>query len=111
MIVPIAGPEIDKLRETYTFFATDSFPAGTYKGQDAEVATISVGAQMVTSADLSEDLVYGITKAMFNETTQKLFANGHSKGKFITQDNAVQGAGIPFHAGAEKFYREAGLIK
>jgi uncharacterized protein len=110
-IVPITGPEVDKLRETYTFFATDSFPAGTYKGQDADVATISVGAQMVTSADLSEDLVYGITKAMFNDTTQKLFANGHAKGKFITKENAVKGAGIPFHPGAAKFYKEAGLIE
>ncbi len=111
VIVPITGPEIDALRAEYTFFATDTFPAGTYKGQDAEVATISVGAQMVTSADLSEELVYGITQSLFNETTQKLFANGHAKGKFITLENAVQGAGIPFHPGAEKFYREAGAIE
>ncbi|MFN4129288.1 MAG: TAXI family TRAP transporter solute-binding subunit [Paracoccaceae bacterium] len=111
VIVPITGPEIDALRAEYTFFASDVLPSGTYKGQDAEVATLSVGAQMVTSADLSEELVYGITKAMFNETTQKLFGNGHAKGKFITLENAVQGAGIPFHPGAEKFYKEVGAIK
>lgn len=111
VIVPITGPEVDKLREQYTFFATDSFPAGTYKGQDAEVPTISVGAQMVTSADLPDDLIYAITQALFNETTQKLFANGHAKGKYITLDNAVQGAGIPFHPGAEKFYKEAGKLQ
>ena len=111
VLVPITGPEVDKLRESYTFFATDNFPAGTYKGQDADVPTISVGAQLVTSADLSEDLVYGIAKALFNDTTQKLFAAGHAKGKNITLDNAVQGAGIPFHPGAEKFYREAGKLK
>lgn len=111
VIIPIAGPEIDALKTKYSFFATDSFPAGTYKGQDADVATISVGAQMVTSADLPEELVYGITKALYNETTQKLFANGHAKGKFITQDNAVLGAGIPFHPGAEKFYKEVGVLK
>ena len=110
-IVPITGPEVDKLREEYTFFATDSFPAGTYNGQDAEVATISVGAQLVTSADVSEELIYGITQALYNETTQKLFANGHAKGKYITLDNAVQGAGIPFHPGAEKFYKEAGKLQ
>lgn len=111
VMVPIAGPEVDKLRQDYSFFATDSFPAGTYKGQDADIATISVGAQLVTSADLSDDLIYGITKSLFNETTQKLFANGHAKGKYITLDNAVQGAGIPFHAGAEKFYKEAGKLQ
>lgn len=111
MIVPITGPEIDALRAEYTFFANDTFPAGTYQGQDAEVPTLSVGAQMVTSADVPEELVYGITKAMFNETTQKLFGNGHAKGKFITLENAVQGAGIPFHPGAERFYKEAGAIE
>lgn len=111
VIVPITGPEIDALRAEYSFFATDSLPADTYKGQTADVPTLSVGAQMVTSADLSEELVYGITKAMFNETTQKLFGNGHAKGKFITLENAVQGAGIPFHPGAEKFYKEVGAIK
>ena len=111
VMVPITGPEVDALRAEYTFFANDVLPAGTYKGQEADVPTLSVGAQMVTSADLSEDLVYGITKAMFNETTQKLFGNGHAKGKFITLENAVQGAGIPFHPGAEKFYKEVGAIK
>ncbi|MBD9373688.1 TAXI family TRAP transporter solute-binding subunit [Rhizobium sp. ARZ01] len=111
VLVPITGPEVDKLRETFSFFATDNVPAGTYNGQDADVATISVGAQLVASADLSEDLVHGITQALFNETTQKLFAAGHAKGKHITLDNAVKGAGIPFHPGAEKFYREAGKLK
>jgi len=110
-IVPLAGPEIDKLQEKYSFFAEDTIPAGTYKGQDADVQTISVGAQLVTSADQPEELVYGITKALFNENTQKLFAAGHSKGKLITLDNAVKGAGIPFHDGAEKYYKEAGKLQ
>ena len=38
-------------------------------------------------------------------------AAGHAKGKYITKENAVKGVGIPFHPGAEKFYREVGLIK
>ena len=110
-IVPITGPEIDKLRDAYSFFAADALPAGTYKGQDNEVATLSVGAQLVTSDKVSDDLVYGITSALFNPTTQKLFANGHAKGKFITLDGATEGAGIPFHPGAEKFYKEAGKLQ
>ena len=110
-LVPIAGPEADKLRETYTFFATDTVPAGTYDGQDADVATLSVGAQLVTSADQPEELVYGIAKALYNENTQKLFAAGHAKGKLITLDSATQGAGIPFHPGAERFYKEVGKLQ
>ncbi len=110
-LIPIDGEAADKLREKYSFFAADTFPAGTYKGQDADVATISVGAQLVTSADQSEELVYNITKALYNESTQKFFAAGHAKGKLITLDSATLGAGIPFHPGAEKFYKEAGKLQ
>lgn len=110
-MIPIAGPEVDKMFEDYNFFASDNFPAGTYDGQEADVPTVSVGAQLVTSADQPEELIYGITKALYNENTQKLFAVGHAKGKLITLDSAVQGAGIPFHPGAEKFYKEAGALK
>ncbi|MFC3703842.1 TAXI family TRAP transporter solute-binding subunit [Devosia honganensis] len=111
ILVPITGPEIDAMRADYSFFATDNFPAGTYNGQEADVPTISVGAQLVTSADLSDDLIYGITQSMFNSTTQALLGAGHAKGRYITLENAVQGAGIPFHPGAEKFYREAGVLQ
>jgi TRAP-type uncharacterized transport system substrate-binding protein len=48
---------------------------------------------------------------LYSEPTQKVLAAGHAKGKLITLKNAVQGAGIPFHPGAEKFYREAGVLK
>jgi uncharacterized protein len=55
--------------------------------------------------------VYEITKALFSESTQKTLAAGHAKGKLINLQNAVRGAGIPFHPGAEKFYKEVGAIK
>lgn len=110
VLVPVTGPEVDKMLAEYSFFAKDSFPADTYNGVGKDVPTLSVGAQMVTSADLSDDLVYGITKAIYNDNTQRLFASGHAKGKLITLDNAVQGAGIPFHPGAERFYKEAGKL-
>ena len=50
-------------------------------------------------------------KALFGAAGQQALANGHAKGKLITKENAVKGAGIPFHPGAERFYKEAGLIK
>lgn len=111
VMVPLAGPEVDALLDTYDFFATDLLPAGTYDGQDADVATVSVGAQLVTSADQPEELIYAITQAIYNEGTQSLFAAGHAKGAQITLDNATAGAGIPFHPGAERFYREAGALQ
>ena len=109
-LVPIAGPEVDKLLETYNFFAVDNLPAGTYEGQDADVATISVGAQLVTSADQPEELIYNITKAVWNDATRKQLDAGHAKGKMIVKENATAGLGLPLHPGAERFYKEAGAL-
>lgn len=109
-LVSIEGPEIDKLRSQQRFFTPDVIAANTYKGVGA-VNTISVNAQWVTSAKQTEQVVYEITKALFSPKTQKALDAGHAKGKFINAKNAVTGAGIPFHPGAEKYYREVGLIK
>ncbi len=110
-LIPIAGPEADKAIADYPFFAKDNVPAGTYNGVDADVPTISVQALWVTSADQPDDLIYGITKALWNDNTRKFLDAGHAKGKAITTDTALDGIGIPIHAGAEKFYKEAGLVK
>ena len=109
-LVPIAGPEIDKMRTQYGFFANDMIPANTYKGVN-EVKTLAVGAQWVTSEKVDPNTVYEITKALWNANTRKLLDSGHAKGKAITRESAVAGAGIPFHPGAEKFYKEVGLLK
>jgi TRAP transporter TAXI family solute receptor len=109
-LVPVTGPQVDKMLGEYKFFATDTVPANTYKGV-GEVKTIAVGAQWVTSAKLPDTLVYEITKAIWNDNSRKLLDAGHAKGKVITKANATAGAGIPFHPGAEKFYKEAGLLK
>ncbi len=109
-LVPIAGPEIDKMRAQYTFFAPDLIPGNTYKGV-AEVKTLAVGAQWVTSDKQDANLIYEVTKALWNANTRKLLDSGHAKGKSITRDTALAGAGIPLHPGAERFYKEAGLLK
>jgi len=109
-LVPVTGPEVDKMLKQYGFFAVDTIPANTYKGV-GEVKTIAVGAQWVTSAKQPDALIYEITKATWNDNSRKLLDAGHAKGKAITKASATAGAGIPFHPGAEKFYKEAGLIK
>lgn len=109
-LVPITGPEVEKLMSEYKFFAKDTVPAGTYKDV-TETPTISVNAQWVTSAKQSPELVYNITKAIWNEDSRKLLDAGHAKGKLITLKNATTGLGIPLHPGAEKFYKEAGVLK
>jgi TRAP transporter TAXI family solute receptor len=109
-LIPIDGPQAEGLRMASPFFAPDLIPADTYKGVGA-VKTLSVGAQWVTSDKADAATVYEITKALYSDATQKTLAAGHAKGKLITKENAVKGAGIPFHPGAEKYYREAGLLK
>ena len=108
--MPISGPEVDAMLAKYSFFSKDPIPDGVY--QDVAGAdTIAVGAQWLTSASQKDDLVYEITKALWNESTRKLLDVGHAKGKSVNLETALDGIGIPLHAGAEKFYREAGLIK
>ena len=109
-LLPITGAQADTLRRGNPFFANDSVPAATYKDV-AAVNTLSVGAQWVTSAKADTETVYQITKSLYSDATQKALAAGHAKGKLITVKNAVQGAGIPFHPGAERFYKEAGVLK
>lgn len=109
-LVPINGPEADALIKKYGFFAKDVVPADTYEGV-GETESLSVGAQLVVSSKVDDDLVYKITKALWNEKSRKLLDKGHAKGKTITAETALDGVGIPLHPGAEKYYKEAGLLK
>ena len=109
-ILPIEGPQAETLKRQSGFFADDVIPADTYKGV-GQVKTLAVGAQWVTSDKADANMVYEIVKALYSDAGQKAMASGHAKGKLITKENAVRGAGIPFHPGAERFYREAGLLK
>lgn len=109
-LVPLGGPQADALLKSSPWFAHDNIPAGTYKDVPA-VQTLAVGAQLVTSAKVDAETVYQITKAMYSDAAQKALQAGHAKGKYITKENAVKGVGIPFHPGAERFYKEAGLIR
>ncbi len=108
--MPLTGSSADGLRMANPYFAVDTIAANTYKDVPA-VQTLAVGAQLVTSAKVDANTVYEVTKAMYNDATQKSLQAGHAKGKFITKENAVKGVGIPYHPGAEKFYKEAGLLK
>jgi uncharacterized protein len=107
-LVPIEGPEVDALLERYPFFAKDSIPAHTYPGV-GQTETLSVGAQWLVGADIDEELVYGITKALWHDNARKLLDDGHSKGRAITLDTALDGIAVPLHPGAERYYREVGL--
>ncbi len=109
-LVAIDGKAADALTSRYGFFAQSTIPKNTYEGV-AEVSTVAVGAQWYTSESQSEELIYNITKALWNEKSRKLLDVGHAKGKTITLETALSGIGVPFHKGAERFYKEIGLLK
>jgi TRAP transporter TAXI family solute receptor len=109
-LVPISGAGSDALIEKYGFFSASEIPDGAYEGV-AATPTVAVGAQWFTNAKEDEELIYNITKALWNEQSRTLLDVGHAKGKTITPETALSGVGVPLHPGAERFYKEAGLIK
>lgn len=109
-LIPIKGTEADSLIKKYRFFSRVTIPANIYPGI-AETLTLSVGAQWIVGSNVDEGLVYEITKAIWNKQSRKLLNSGHPKAKTIVIDKALSGLGIPLHPGAERYYREVGLMK
>ncbi|GAB4212715.1 MAG: TAXI family TRAP transporter solute-binding subunit [Rhodoferax sp.] len=84
-------------------------PANTYTGQTADVATAAIPNFLVTHAGVSDELAYQMAKAMY-EHIDTLYA-AHNAAKAIKRENAARGMPIPLHPGAEKYYREIGVLK
>ncbi len=108
-IVPLAGPEIEALRKKQPYYANVQLPANTYKGQAAPVDTLAVMAVWATHDGLSEAMAYEVTKALYENTAT--LGQVHPKGKEISLKTALLSVSIPLHPGAERYYREKGLIK
>jgi TRAP transporter TAXI family solute receptor len=90
-------------------FQVGIIPAKTYEGQNTDVSTISVQNYLVTHANVSTETVYAMTKSMFENLDQMVAA--HAAAKAIKKENAARNPPAPLHPGAEKYYREIGLIK
>ena len=105
-LVPIDGDIAAKLMADCPFYTAYSIPAGTYPGQDADVATVTVKATLIVSADADEDDVYNLTKAIFDNIDAISAEN--AKGTELSIENAVSGMSAPFHAGAAKYFAEQG---
>ena len=107
-LLPVSGAARDKLIRQYPFVAT-TIPAGTYPGIDVETQTVAVPALFVISAFVTDDLAYGVTKALWQDATRRLLDSGHPAGKNIRIENALKGVSIPLHPGALRYYQEAGI--
>jgi TRAP transporter TAXI family solute receptor len=109
VIVPITGPKADALMKKYTFYAADTIPTGVYKGVDAPVKTIAVMAMLTARASLEADIVYSILKAVYSDMPQ--IKKAHAKFKVIDVKKAMMGMSIPLHPGAERYFKEVGVVK
>jgi len=108
-ILSIETDMIVKMKETMPWYSEITIPKGTYKGQTEEVKTIVAANLLVCRDDLSTDLVYNMTKAL-HENREELIAT-NSLAKDMTLQDALKGMTVPLHPGAEKYYREKGIIK
>ena len=73
------------------------------------MSTVAVTAVLIVGSQLKEDMVYNLTKALFENQAE--LAAAHAKGKDLNPQYAVKGVSIPFHPGAVKYYKEKGLMK
>ena len=106
-LVPIDGAVAEKLMADCPYYTVHAIPANTYKGQTEEVKTVTVKATLIVSASASEDEVYKITKAIFDNI--EAITTAHAKGAELSIENATSGMTAPFHAGAAKYFAEKGV--
>jgi TRAP transporter TAXI family solute receptor len=104
-IVAVPAEIVDKIGAPYT---PAVIPAGTYEGQATDVPTAAIGNILISHDGVSEETAYQMTK-LFYENLDKLAAS-HAAAKAIKLENAVTGLPIPLHAGAERYYREKGVL-
>lgn len=105
--VPVPADVVAKVGDAA--YRTATIPASTYEGQNAEVPTVSINNLLVTHAKVSDEVAYQMTKGIF-ENLERL-GNSHSAGRQIRLEGALDGLPIPLHPGAQKYYRERGLLK
>lgn len=108
-VLAIDDAHAKTLMEKYPFYTQFAIPGGSYKGIDNDVMTVSVKATLIVSNDISEDVVYRMTKTMFDK--KAAISESHAKGAELDPAYAVAGISVPFHPGAAKYYKEVGVLK
>jgi uncharacterized protein len=108
-LLPIPADVAARLTAAYPFLMTDMIPAGTYPGVEDNTETVAVTALWIVGAGVPDDLVYAITKALWQTSTLRLLAGAHSAGRRIALASALTGVVIPLHPGAARYYTEVGM--
>ena len=109
-IVDIVGPEVDALLAAFPYYATSQIPAAFYPqaANTSDATTMGVKATLVTSANVSDDIVYAITKEVFENFAE--FSSLHPAYAVLTPQNMLEGLSAPLHSGAVRYYEESGMV-
>ncbi len=108
-LIPVEGPEIDKLIEENPYYAKATIPGGMYAGNDSDVDTFGVKATFVTSSEVPDEVVYEVVKAVFDNFDR--FKGLHPAFANLKEEDMIsQGLSAPLHPGAEKYYQEKGWL-
>ena len=104
-ILSIDAGHVNALKNSYGYYTEAQIPAGTYNGINYNVRTVAVMATFIARNDLDEELVYNFTKHLFEDKAN--FA--HQKAELLDPKTGCSGISIPFHPGAEKYFKEVGV--
>lgn len=108
-LVPVTGEAIDKLVADNAFYAKATIPGGMYPGTPDDVDTFGVKATFVTSADVGDDVVYQVVKAVFDNFDR--FKGLHPAFANLKEEDMISGGlSAPLHPGAMKYYKERGWM-
>ncbi|WP_119166782.1 TAXI family TRAP transporter solute-binding subunit [Algihabitans albus] len=109
VLVEVAGPTIEGLVEENSYYRTATIPGGMYRGSDEDTTTFGVGATFVTRADVADEVVYELVKAVF-ENFEDFKALHPAFANLEKEEMISDGISAPLHPGAERYYKEAGLM-
>ena len=104
-LISLTDEQMATLQEKYSFYVPVKVPAGTYEGQEPEVTIPSITATIIVAKDLDEELVYNLTKALFEKKGEMT----HAKAQVLDPAFAVEGIPCPIHPGAAKYFTEVGV--
>ena len=105
-VLPIPDDVLNKLHtEGYIFYVRQNLPKSTYNGMEEDTPTVAVKAMLVVSSKLSDNIVYEMTKILFDHVDE--LRSVHEKAKYISKATALDGMSIPLHPGAKKYYSES----
>jgi hypothetical protein len=108
-LVSIDEELANKLKEQYLFYSDVLIPAGSYKNQTADAESLTMRCSMLVRDDMAEDLAYELTKQIYVNHDRVVVA--HNVGKFVTPENSQNGISVPLHSGAERYFKEIGIIE